>query len=99
MNGEIGSGQMVEDVDNDVSANDEDEDLALLADDDDIGDNVGDLSVEINVEELVAKIESKDGDDVERRRGIRRRLEELRDQREAEKELDNTFNFNFDEDY
>ena len=38
--------------------------------------NVGDVSVEINVEELIANIETKDDKDAARKREIRRRLEE-----------------------
>ena len=39
-------------------------------------DNVGDVSVEINVEELIADIESTDDEDASRKKEIRRRLEE-----------------------
>lgn len=66
----------------------------VLAEVDD--DNVGDLSVELNVQELVAKLEQVDDEDVHRKAEIRRRLEEAREQRENE--LDSTFNFNLDED-
>ncbi len=57
--------------------------------------NVGDLSVEINVEELVAKIESTHADEAVRKREVRQKLEELKEQRD--KELDSTFNFNLDD--
>ncbi len=40
-------------------------------------DNVGDVSVEINVEELIADIEATDDKDVARKKEIRRRLEEV----------------------
>jgi hypothetical protein len=40
-------------------------------------DNVGDVSVEINVEELIADIESTDDEDAARKKEIRRRLEEV----------------------
>jgi hypothetical protein len=62
-------------------------------------DNVGDLSVELNVEELLAKIEPDDDDDDEEavhKREVRRKLEELRAQKEEE--LDSTFNINLDDD-
>ena len=39
-------------------------------------DNVGDVSVEINVEELIADIEANDDKDAARKREIRRRLED-----------------------
>jgi len=40
-------------------------------------DNVGDVSVEINVEELIADIESVKDKDAARKKEIRRRLEEV----------------------
>jgi hypothetical protein len=40
-------------------------------------DNVGDVSVEINVEELIADIEATDNKDAARKKEIRRRLEEV----------------------
>ena len=58
-------------------------------------DNIGDLSVELNVEELVAKLESADDSGVHRKSEIRRRLEEIREQRDQE--LDSTYNINIDE--
>jgi len=57
--------------------------------------NVGDISVEINVEELVAKIEASDTEDAEKAR-IRKQLEKLREQQD--KKLDSTYNFNLDDD-
>ncbi len=58
-------------------------------------DNVGDISVEINVEELVAKIEASDTEDAEKAR-IRKQLDKLREQQDSE--LDSTYNFNLDDD-
>lgn len=43
----------------------------------DITDNVGDVSVEINVEELVAKVEAEQDDDAARKRAVRQRLEDI----------------------
>ena len=60
-------------------------------------DNVGDISVEINVEELVAKLEATDDDDVTRQRDIRKRLDELEEDRKSSEELDSTYNFNLDD--
>jgi hypothetical protein len=40
-------------------------------------DNVGDVSVEINVEELIADIEATDDKDAARKKEIRRRLEKV----------------------
>lgn len=86
-----------DDIDDAVSSEDT---VILSVDDDDDGDddNVGDLSVELNIEELVAKLEDTDSDDVARRRLIKRRLEELRDERDSLKDIDSTYNFNLDDD-
>jgi hypothetical protein len=54
-------------------------------------DNIGDVSVEINVEELIAEFERSQDDEAARKKEIRRRLEEIREQREAMKELEDTF--------
>jgi predicted FMN-binding regulatory protein PaiB len=54
-------------------------------------DNVGDVSVEINVEELIAEFEMSQNDQAARKKEIRRRLEEIREQKEAMKELEDTF--------
>ena len=100
MNGEIANGEKAEevDVDDDVEAMDAGEDTIVMSEDAADIDNVGDISVEINVEELVAKIESADDDDVGHKREVKKRLEELREQRDAEAELDSTYNFNLDDD-
>lgn len=98
MNGEIANGERAADVGDDVEATDAAEDTVVLSEDAIDVDNVGDISVEINVEELVAKLEATDDDDVGRKREIRKRLEELREEREADAELDSTYNFNLDDD-
>ena len=100
MNGEIANGEKAEDVDvdDDVEAVDAGEDTIVMSEDAADIDNVGDISVEINVEELVAKIESVDDDDAGHKREVKKRLEELREQRDAEAELDSTYNFNLDDD-
>jgi hypothetical protein len=95
MIGDIKDDIPVDELDDDIEDDDLDEDDDVEEMDD---DNVGDISVEINVEELVAKLEATDNDDVARRREIRRRLEELEDMRRANKDLDSTFNFDLDDD-
>ncbi len=60
-------------------------------------DNVGDVSVEINVEELVAEIEASQGDDAHKKKEIRKRLEEIQERRQAMKDLGDTFNIDLDE--
>ena len=84
-------------VEDDIELSGEPEDTVVI---DDVAsvDNVGDISVEINVEELVAKIEAGEGDVEKPRKEVRRRLDELEEQRKIDEELDSTFNFNLDED-
>ena len=69
----------------------------VMSDDDDDDDlSVGDSTVEMDIEKLVAKLEVIDSEDVHRRAEIRHKLEELRELREQE--LDSTFNINLDDD-
>jgi hypothetical protein len=60
-------------------------------------DNVGDVSVEINVESLIAEIELEHDDEAARRREVRRRLEEIREQREVLKDIEDTFTMYLDD--
>lgn len=98
-------------TDDDEEIDEVDDDDVELEDDDDGADedtvvfstekgsdNIGDVSVEINVEELLTEFESLHSTDVERKKEIRRRLEEIREQREAMKELEDTFSFDLNED-
>ena len=59
---------------------------------------VGDVSVEINVEELVAEIEASQGDDAHKKKEMRRRLEEIQEQKHASDEIGDTFNIDLNED-
>ncbi len=61
-------------------------------------DNVGDVSVEINVEELVAELESSNGDDAHKKEEIRRRLDEIQEQRRASQDMGDTYNIDLDDD-
>lgn len=83
------------DVDDDFE--DEDmEDADLSAEDDGDDDNVGELSVEINVEQLVADIEgSKSGGSGSF--AARRRLEELMEQKRFERALRDMDDWDFDD--
>lgn len=81
----------------------EDEELEDEGDDDDTdivtdfsGDTIVGLSGEFDIDSLVKKLEATDPSEVAHRREIRRRLEEIREMREAD--LDSTFNFNLDDD-
>ncbi len=78
------------DVPNDVQPDDVKKEAAKVED-----DNVGDISVEINVEELVAKIEASDTEDAEKAK-IRKQLDKFREQQDSE--LNTTYNFNLDDD-
>ena len=97
MNGEVENGGEDGVVEDDLELIDEATDTAVLDDISDI-DNVGDISVEINVEELVAKIESSDEEEARHRKEVHRRLEELAEQRRIEQELESTFDFSLDDD-
>ncbi len=57
-------------------------------------DNVGDVSVEINVEELVAKVEAEHDDDAARKKAIRQRLEKIAEDQSFEE----TYAVEFDKD-
>ncbi len=80
-------------LDDEVSEVESTETVVLTEVDD---DGLGDTSLEMNIEKLVAKLEESDEQDVHHRAEIRRKLEELREQREQE--LDSTYNINLDED-
>jgi len=97
MNGEIENGGELAGVEDDNDVSDQPEDTIVLDDITDV-DNVGDISVEINVEELIAKIEAGEGDEAEHKIELRRRLDALEEQRRYEQELDSTYNFNLDDD-
>ncbi len=60
---------------------------------DDGGDTI-DLTGEVKIESLVARLDSTPKDDLEHQREIKKRLEELREERE---ELESTYNFNLDD--
>lgn len=57
-------------------------------DDDDSEDNL-DVSMEVNVEKLMAEMEKTGADDVARKKEIRRRLEEIQESRS----LEDTYSF------
>ena len=81
-----------EDSDDDDSL-DDDSDQSL--DDDDEGDD--DATSEYSVDEIFAKLDSTDPNEVAHRREVRRRLEEIAERRNQD--LDSTFNFNLDDDF
>ena len=74
-----------------ASTEEEPEETAVLSDAE-FTDNVGDVSVEINIEELVAKVEAEQSDDVGAKKAIRQRLEEI----EEDKGFESTYAIEFD---
>lgn len=90
------SAEVIDDDDSDVE--DDGETSSYAAEDEEVSDNVGDLSVEVNVEALIAEIESSHDTEAERRREVRRRLEEIQEQKEALKDIEDTFMSYLDDD-
>ena len=84
----------LEDLDDDILDDDE------LSEDEmpDIGgDTILDLAGELQAEEFASKAYKSNPDEVAHRREVRRRLEEIAERRNAD--LDNTFNFDLDDDF
>ncbi len=84
----------IEDEDFDEFEEDDDPEDTIVIPESDATDNVGDASVEINVEELIADFECTDEKVSARKKEVRRRLEELADQ----KSFEDTYAIEFDED-
>ena len=95
MHTEMGDRDKAEDAEVDIDEEITEETVVLT--ETGVTDNVGDVSVEINVEELVAEIEASQGDDAHMKMEIRKRLEEIEEQKAAAKELDNTFDIDLNE--
>ena len=89
-----------EDLSTDDDGDIDDDDI----DDDDIGDDDDDVgtdtmvgsTAEFQVDEIVAKMDKADPNEVAHRREVRKRLEEIAEKRSED--LDSTFNFNLDDD-
>ncbi|MFQ5547217.1 MAG: hypothetical protein ACE5FV_02905 [Woeseia sp.] len=90
MHTEMGGRDNADDVE--VAADEETAEDTVVPTETEDSDNVGDVSVEINVEELVAELEASQGDDAHRKKEIRRRLEEIQEQKLEARELEDTFN-------
>ena len=85
------------DQDNDIDADVFDEEEAIetvVLPETAVTDNVGDVSVEINVEELIAKVEAEHDDDAARKHAVRKRLEEIAE----EQGFEATYAIEFDDD-
>ena len=91
MNSEVDEKEIVADTDVDEADVDDTEvpenEDELAGSDLEPTDNVGDVSVEINVEELIADIEEENDEDAAKKKEIRRRVEELAE----EKSLEDTY--------
>ena len=87
------SAETSEDFD-DLEDGDDSEDR-IVADDDD--DAELEATSEINVDELVSKIDKQR--DLDRKKLVKRRLEELQEQKVAMQDLESTYNINLDDDY
>ncbi len=94
MNSEVGDRKTsVEEEDIDVTDDDIPEDTVVMTESP-VTDNVGDVSVEINVEELIAEVEAEKDKDAARKKEIRQRLEDL-----AEKQsFEDTYALDLDDD-
>ncbi len=95
MHTEMGDRDKAEDAEVDVDEEITEETVVLT--ETGVTDNVGDVSVEINVEELVGEMEASHGDDAHMKHEIRKRLDEIQEQKAAAKELDNTFDIDLEE--
>lgn len=83
----------IEDDEMDDEANVTEDTTVILDETGAFTDNVGDVSVEINVEELVAELEACEDKDAARKKEIRRRLEELVE----DKDFEDTYAIDFDD--
>ena len=82
-----------DDVDTDIISEDELSDTVALPESEAVStDNVGDVSVEINVEQLIADIESEDEEEVAKKKAVRLKLEELAE----DKSFEDTYAVEFD---
>ena len=93
MNGENTDNSSDDEIVVDESAGDATDENAVLTTDD---EGFADTVVEANVDALVARMDSKDADEVARKREARKRLDEVREQQDDN--LEGTFNFNLDDD-
>ena len=84
----------IEAEDFDLAKDDELAETVVLPEDSST-DNVGDASVEINVEQLIADIEQSDDEVSARKKEVRRRLEELAENSSFE----DTYAIEFDEEH
>lgn len=92
-----GEGGIDDEVDDDV---DEfpDADVTVVISDDVVDDDEGEMTAEVNVDELVAKVEMSDAEALRKKREARKRFEELQERLREDDEFGSTYNFDVDED-
>lgn len=90
MNGNSDEPDTIEELDADIAEDNPDDEIELLADDD-----VIESTEEINVDAIVAKIDSTDAEEAARQREVRMKLEALNEQRDDE--FSSTYNFDINE--
>lgn len=84
-----------DDVDADFDSEDELADTVTFPESEGVStDNVGDVSVEINVEQLIADIEAENDEEAAKKKAVRLKLEELAEERSFE----DTYAVEFDSD-
>lgn len=79
-------------TENDVSEAVADGDIVV-----DFDETVGDLAAVMNVEKLEAKVESASPDEIAEKAAVRKRLEEIQEQKDSA--LDDTYNIKLDDDF
>lgn len=79
----------VEDDDDDDVEDFSGDETIVMSDDDDDDDDELDVSMEVNVEKLMAEMDKTDKNDIGRKKEIRRRLEEIQERRS----LEDTYSF------
>lgn len=96
MNGEVDNRE--DDVEEEQETFASPDETVVLSEDAADLEEVEGATAEVNVEKLVAKVESGDIDAARHKKEVKRRLEEIEEKRRTEEELDSTYNFNIDED-
>lgn len=83
-------------MEDEAEFDDSPEDTVVITEDVDDLDSSADTTTELNVDEIMSRLD-KDMS-AQRKKEIRRRLEELEEQRREARDLDSTFNFDLDDD-
>ena len=92
MTGDISEEKETEELD-DIEDSDDSEDRVVAVDEDD-----SEMTAEVNVEELVSKIDAQSASESDHKKAVKRRLDELAERRSEMADLDSTYNFNLDDD-